>query len=93
MNFIMNTVRFVKSFSRGQITIPKDIRDWLGISEEFWLKLSVQEGKIIAEPAEEKTNKSVYAKKLLKLKGDWLNLAEIEKNRNQIETQINKRTV
>ena len=93
MNFIMNTVRFVKSFSRGQITIPKDIRDWLGISEEFWLKLSVQEGKIIAEPAEVKTNKSVYAKKLLKLKGDWLNLAEIEKNRNQIEKQINKRTI
>ena len=89
----MNTVRFVKSFSRGQITIPKDIRDWLGISEEFWLKLSVQEGKIIAEPAEVKTNKSVYAKKLLKLKGDWLNLAEIEKNRNQIEKQINKRTI
>jgi len=89
----MNTVRFVKSFSRGQITIPKDIRDWLGISEEFWLKLSVQEGKIIAELAEEKTNKSVYAKKLLKLKGDWLNLAEIEKNRNQIEKQINKRTI
>jgi len=89
----MNTVRFVKSFSKGQITIPKDIRDWLGISEEFWLKLSVQEGKIIAELAEEKTNKSVYAKKLLKLKGDWLNLAEIEKNRNQIEKQINKRTI
>jgi len=89
----MNTVRFVKSFSKGQITIPKDIRDWLGISEEFWLKLSVQEGKIIAEPAEVKTNKSVYAKKLLKLKGDWLNLAEIEKNRNQIEKQINKRTI
>ena len=89
----MNTVKFVKSFSKGQITIPKDIRDWLGISEEFWLKLSVQEGKIIAEPAEVKTNKSVYAKKLLKLKGDWLNLAEIEKNRNQIEKQINKRTI
>lgn len=87
----MNTVKFVKSFSKGQITIPKDIRDWLGISEEFWLKLSVQDGKIIAEPTEVKNNKSAYATKLLKIKGDWLKPKEIKANRSQIEKQLKKR--
>jgi AbrB family looped-hinge helix DNA binding protein len=48
----MNTVGYVKSFSKGQITIPKEVREVLGIGDEFWLKLSIENGKIVAEPVE-----------------------------------------
>ncbi len=89
----MNTVRFIKSFSKGQITIPKDIRDTLGIVNEFWLKLYVQDGKIIAEPIEQKKNKTDYAQKLLNIRGNWFDPSEIEANRGQIERQLTKRSL
>lgn len=89
----MNTIRFVKSFSNGQITIPKEFRDAFGIAKEFWLKLYVQNGKIIAEPVEETISKSAYSKKLLSIKGGWLNPKEVKKNREQIDKQINARSL
>lgn len=89
----MNTVRFVKSFSKGQITIPKEFRDAFGIKEEFWLKLSLVENKIVAEPVEKEKDKSDYAKKLLQIKGDWFNPDEIKKNRAQIEKQLKLRSL
>ena len=89
----MNTVRFVKSFSKGQITIPKEVRDELGIINEFWLKLYIQNGRIIAEPIEKDRDKAGYAKRLLKIKGKWFNENEIAKNREQVERQIKKRAL
>lgn len=89
----MNSVRFVKSFSKGQITIPKELRKMLGIASEFWLKLYIQNGKIIAEPIEAQKDKTVYAKKLLNIKGKWLNPEEITKNRRQVEKQMSKRAL
>lgn len=89
----MNTVRFVKSFSKGQITIPKDLRDALGIVNEFWLKLYIQNGKIIAEPVEQEKNKADYAKKLLNIKGDWFNSDEARRNREQVEKQMDERAL
>lgn len=89
----MNTVRFIKSFSKGQITIPKDIRDTLGMLNEFWLKLYVQDGKIIAEPIEQKPDKSAYVQKLLNINGDWLDPDEVKVNREQIEKQLVKRSL
>lgn len=87
----MNNVTFVKSFSSGQITIPKSIRDYFGMPTNFWLKLYVQEGKIIAEPLEKETNKSLYLKKLSNIKGSWLNEKEMAKNRKQLEDKLIKR--
>lgn len=87
----MNTVRFVKSFNKGQLTLPKQIRDYLGIGEEFWLRLYVKDGKIIAEPIPEEKDKDEYAKKLLNMKTDWFDIKEFKKNRKQIEKQIKKR--
>lgn len=89
----MSTFRFVKSFSKGQITIPKEIREALGIVNEFWLKLSLENGKIIAEPVEQERNASAYAQKLLSIKGSWINPQEIAKNRKQIEKQILDRSL
>lgn len=87
----MSTVRFVKSFSNGQITIPKEFRDAFGIAHEFWLKLSLEDGKIIAEPIEKGRSKTEYAQTLLSIKGDWLDEDELKTNRDQVEKQINER--
>lgn len=94
----MDTVRFVKSFSKGQITVPKEVRDALGMISEFWLKIYIQDGKIIAEPVEQdkkiqnsSKKKAEYAQKLLNIKGDWFDPLKIKRNRAQIEKQIRKR--
>lgn len=89
----MNTVRFVKSFSKGQITIPKEFRDTFGIKHDFWLKLYIESGKLIAEPVEKEKNQSDYLKKLLSIKGGWLSEDEIKKNRAAVEKQLKERTL
>ncbi|HVF69634.1 MAG TPA: AbrB/MazE/SpoVT family DNA-binding domain-containing protein [Xanthomonadales bacterium] len=50
--------RYIKSFSKGQITIPKEFRDAFGIGDEFWMKLSAQDGKIVVEPVKEEKKKN-----------------------------------
>jgi antitoxin PrlF len=67
----MQAIRFVKSFSRGQITIPKEIREELGVSEEFWMKMFVDNGKIVVEPVQKIPSKEEYLKKLLSLDTSW----------------------
>lgn len=89
----MNTTRFVKSFSKGQITIPKDFRDVFGMTDDFWLKLYVDNGKIIAEPVEKEKNQSDYLKKLLSIKGGWISKNEIKKNRAAVEKQLKERAL
>ncbi len=89
----MDTIRFVKSFSKGQITIPKEFRDALGIVNEFWLKLYVENGKIIAEPIEEKNNREAWRKMLLQMPQLIIDIDEIQRNRKQLEKQIKKRSL
>ena len=86
----MNTVRFVKSFSKGQITIPKELRDILGITYDFWLKLYVQNGKIIAEPVAKTSNNEQYRKNLLDIKGEWFSQEEYQKNKKQLQERSAK---
>lgn len=86
-------IQFVKSFSKGQITIPKAIRERIGLPDIFWLKLYTDQGKIIAEPIEKEKNKSDYQKKLLTIKGDWIDARELAKNRKQIEKQLASRSL
>lgn len=89
----MNTTRFVKSFSKGQITIPKYFRDMFGMTDDFWLKLYVSNGKIIAEPVEKEKSQSNYLKKLLSIKGGWISQDEIKKNRAAVEKQLKERAL
>lgn len=89
----MDTTRFVKSFSKGQITIPKDFRDMFGLTYDFWLKLYIDNGKIIAEPVEKEKNQSDYLKKLLSIKGRWISKEEIKKNRTAVEKQLKERAL
>lgn len=89
----MNTIRFVKSFSKGQITIPKDFRDMFGMTDDFWLKLYIDNGKIIAEPVEKETSQDEYLKKILSITGKGFNPEEINKNRREVEKQLAKRSL
>ncbi len=86
-------VKFVKSFSKGQITIPKELREELGIADDFWLKLSLENGKIIAEPVGAQLSRSAYQKKLLQIKGGWITQKEIADSRKQLEKQISARAL
>lgn len=86
----MNTVRFIKSFSKGQITIPKDVRTAIGLGEDFWLRVSVYQGKIIAEPVEgEQINKN-YPQNLLSIKGNWFSRDEWRSTRSEVEIKLKK---
>lgn len=91
----MNKAVFIKSFSKGQITIPKKIRDAIGLSSDFWLKVSVDSGKIIAEPVDEgsEKNKQKWKKSLLKMKPIDIDLAEIKRNRQEIEDRLQKQSL
>lgn len=88
----MNTIRYIKSFSKGQITIPKEFREFFGIGDEFWLKIHIADGKLIAEPIEQK-HKTDYKKTLLGIK-EILDLSsELNNNREQIEKQLKKQII
>lgn len=86
----MIQTRFVKSFSKGQITIPKTIRQAIGVKDDFWLKLSVDRGKIVAEPVEPERENRNYAKRLLAVKGEWFSQKDFEVARAEVEKKLKK---
>lgn len=90
LNLPMNTVRYIKSFNKGQFTLPKQIRDSLGIGEDFWLKLYVDNGKIIAEPVQKEKKKLDYKKILLSIKGDWFSEDDYKNIRKEVEEKLKK---
>jgi bifunctional DNA-binding transcriptional regulator/antitoxin component of YhaV-PrlF toxin-antitoxin module len=86
----MQQTHFINSFSKGQVTIPKTVRDMLGLGDLFWLKLTAFSDKIVLEPAEPKKDKSAYLKKLLTIRGDWVNETDWKKLRDEVETDLKK---
>lgn len=94
--------KFIKPFSRGQVTIPKTYRDYLGIDEESWLKVSLQNKKILLQPvksirvkesrvAKAKIDLNTYRENILKIKGAWFGEKEFKdfkKMRREIEERL-----
>ena len=77
--------QYIKSFSQGQITIPKAFRDNLGIGSDFWLKLYLVEGTIVAEPVEGmKMSGKQYLTKLKTVKGKWFDFDEWKKMKKEV---------
>lgn len=76
-------MKYIKSFSQGQITIPKDFRDELGLENEFWMKLKIINQQIVLEPVEKKTNKKDYADLLLEVDGGWFDINDYKKMRRE----------
>lgn len=83
-------VKFVKSFSKGQITIPKEFREKLGLSDDFWLKISEEGSKLVIEPVPNESDTANYAQKLLDLSGDWFDIKEYKATRTQVEKLLRK---
>lgn len=77
-------MKYIKSFSQGQITIPKDFRDELNLGVEFWMKMKLINQQIVLEPVERKTSKQGYLNKLLTVKGGWFNVEDYKQMRKQI---------
>lgn len=90
LNFSMT--KFVKSFSKGQITVPKEMREELGIGDDFWLKLWIEGGKLVAEPAESqpKLSPKKYAETLKTIKGGWFSLNDHKKFQEEFEDHFKK---
>lgn len=88
----MQTVRYIKSFSKGQITIPKEYREFFGVGDDFWLKMQINNGRIIAEPVDvdRKKDKERYKKTLLSIKGDWFSYKDYKRNRAQVEKRLKR---
>jgi len=90
----MALLKYIKSFSKGQITIPKEFRDALNLGDEFWLMLTTKNGGLLAEPVKNNTaqvNKSTWRKTLLSLETYWFGPneeKEIKKNRIKTEKRL-----
>lgn len=77
-------IKYIKSFSQGQITIPKEFREQLGLENEFWLKLQLINQVIVAKPIERKITAKNYADSLLEIKGDWFDMTDYQKMRQDL---------
>lgn len=103
LNFKMGNAslqpKFIKPFSKGQITLPKDYREYLGIDENSWLRIALENSQILIEPVEKETesrtirpsvDRKTYLKNLLKVKGAWFGKKEV-KEMKKIRAEIEKR--
>jgi len=55
------TVRIAKVTSKGQVTIPKPIREELGIEEQDRLLFTVEAGRLIGTPVSRQALSDLYA--------------------------------
>lgn len=94
MNGKLLQSKFIKPFSKGQITLPKDYREYLGINDTSWLKLFLFDNKIIVQPVKEEKPKislKDYLKMLPKIKGTFG--VELEKENKQIRKELEDRLI
>ena len=84
-------IAFIKSFNKGQITIPKTLRDYFRLSEEFWLKISKTENAIVLEPITEKMCANLQSS-LAKINDAW-EINDYESNRQAISSRLNKHKI
>lgn len=70
---------YIQSFSKGQVTIPKKIRKQLNMGDNFTLKLTLQDGKIVAEPVDTEQKSFHYPTPSLNL-SQVFDLARTTKN-------------
>lgn len=77
----------MSNYVTTNIRLPEE--DYLRLKEEA-AKKRTSLSAVIREKVSEKISVEEYKKKLLKIKGDWLNPAEIAKNRKQVEDQLKR---
>jgi AbrB family looped-hinge helix DNA binding protein len=89
----MKIGNIVKSNIKGQVVIPKEIRDALGINENISLNLILAGQGIYLYPIKEVVTKvegeSSYLKLLEKTKGSW-GKEKADPNRSKLELKASK---
>ncbi len=84
---------FTTTNDKGQVVIPKDIRDSLGIDSNVTLNITVAGGGIYIHPVEEFITKSEtessYLQLLEKTKGAWANDDWDELRYSRSKTELN----
>lgn len=85
-------IKYVKTFSKGQITIPKEFRDSLGLGDEFWIRLSIDQDEIKLKPVKEekKMSKDEWIKQMLAMPPIEIDTQEIARNRRQINKRLER---
>ena len=92
----MKVGSFTTTNDKGQLVIPKEMRDALGIDSGVTLNLVLAGNGIYIYPVEEFITKaemeSSYLRLLEKTKGTWANedWGEVEQNRSKIELEASK---
>lgn len=86
---MISNFKYIKTFSQGQVTIPKEFRNTLGLDDSFWAKIWLDQNKIILEPVSNKPKNDDYLKKILSIKGNWFD----ERDWQKMRKQVNKRPV
>jgi AbrB family looped-hinge helix DNA binding protein len=92
----MKVGSFTTTNDKGQLVIPKDMRDALGIDSSVTLNLVLAGNGIYVYPVEEFITKSEtessYIQLLEKTKSAWANddFNDVEQNRSRIELEASK---
>ena len=73
-------IHYARPFSNGQITIPKPIRQAMGIEDKSWLKFEAKGDQLIISQANPTTNlnQSKYANALRQLNTDWFDAKDYQ---------------
>lgn len=84
---------FTTTNDKGQVVIPKDIRDRLGIDSHVTLNITVAGAGIYIHPVEEfitrAESESSYLQLLEKTKGTWADENWDELRQNRSKTELN----
>jgi AbrB family looped-hinge helix DNA binding protein len=85
-------IHYVRPFSSGQITIPKKVRDKLGIGTDTWLKIEVKDTYLTISPQERSvsSDREAYVKKLVSLDTNWFNHEEWQESRDLLKKRAEK---
>lgn len=88
----MKIVSRTKSNNKGQITIPKKIRDYLGIRTNITLILSIHDKSLLVSPIEKPTiaQNQVYLEILKRTQGGWAHEASSNPGKRKLELKASK---
>ncbi len=96
LKFNMQNIHYTQPFSTGQITIPKFMRQHLGINNNTWIKIELHDNDLILTPQEKHSlesekNKKKYIDSILSLQGGWFSQEEYENLRNKTQKKMKER--
>jgi|AACY02.16.fsa_nt_gi hypothetical protein len=83
---------YIKTFGKGQVTIPKKLRDACGVDNKTWLRVFANGRQIVMEPVNHVSDaqKNERLKELLSMDGSWVDEDDYRKIREEMEDKIKR---